>query len=180
LDRPSAFPPPRLVSSVAHTAMSELRPLFLMPSQPRIVRPDRLAFTQRVKQMAAESGLAIAAVTTAEAFPGLETHLRRHIDAGLIAGLDWFDHDRARVASDPRNLHPGAVSIISVGVAYWSLDPGKPDDGIARGRIARYAWGVDYHDLLKFRMKSLLARIEREVGRTIEARILVDTARIVD
>ena len=49
-----------------------------------------------------------------------------------------------------------------------------------RGRIARYARGLDYHDFLKKRMKELHARIEREVGRPVEARLLTDTARIVD
>jgi epoxyqueuosine reductase len=58
--------------------------------------------------------------------------------------------------------------------------PELPEDGILRGRIARYAWGGDYHVILKRRMAALLARIEERAGRSIEARLLVDTARIVD
>jgi len=134
----------------------------------------------RVKRLAAEAGLTVSAVTSAEAFPGLEPVLLRHIAAGRVAGLDWFTPERARFSTEPRNLQPSARSIVSVGVAYWSVDPGKPDDGEPRGRIARYAWGVDYHDLLKQRMQALHAAIEAEVGEQVEARFLVDTARIVD
>ena len=140
----------------------------------------RAALTARVKRLAAEHGLSVSAVTTAGAFPELAERLERHIAAGHVAGLDWFTPERARFSTDPRNLHAGAVSILAVGVAYWSVDPAKPDDGVPRGRISRYAWGVDYHDLLKERMGRLHRAIEAEVGGPVEARLLVDTARIVD
>jgi epoxyqueuosine reductase len=103
-----------------------------------------------------------------------------HIEAGRVAGLDWFTPERASFSCDPRNLQPSARSILAVGVAYRLPDAGKPDDGVPRGRISRYARGADYHDLLKSRMRALHARIEDEVGRPVEARFLVDTARIVD
>lgn len=141
---------------------------------------ERQRLTQRIKRLAAECGLEIAAVTTAEPFPAVAEHLERHVAAGRMAGLDWFTVERARFSAEPRNLQASARSILSVGVAYWSIDPGKPDDGVPRGRIARYAWGVDYHDLLKARMRALQAAIEAEIGRDVETRLLVDTARIVD
>ena len=140
----------------------------------------RRHLTATVKRLAAENGLTIASVTSAEPFDGLAEALERHIAAGHIDGLDWFTPERARFSAAPRNLHPTARSILSVGVAYWSIDPGKPDDGVLRGRISRYAWGVDYHDLLKARMRSFLTALEQEVGEPVESRSLVDTARIVD
>ncbi len=136
--------------------------------------------TAAVKRIAAECGLTVSAVTTADAFPDLAGHLEQHIAAGRMTGLDWFTNERARFSADPHNLQRSAVSILSVGVAYWSIDPGKPDDDLPRGRISRYAWGVDYHDLLKQRMRKLHRAVEELVGRPVEARHLVDTARIVD
>jgi len=144
------------------------------------VPTPRQRLSARVKSLAAEHGLSLASVTTAERFPELEPFLLQHIRAGRVSGLDWFTPERARVAVDPRALHPGALSIVSVGVAYWGPVPERPDDGVPRGRIARYAWGADYHQLLKGRMRSLVNALEREVGRPVEARCLVDTARIVD
>lgn len=159
---------------------SVLRPLFLTPTAAVGGSPERARVTARIKHLAAAHGLSVASVTTADAFPGLAELLERRIQQGDLAGLDWFTADRARFSVAPRNLQTTARSILSVGVAYWSVDPGKPDDGETRGRISRYAWGVDYHELLKARMKALHERMEEEFGRSIEARFLVDTARIVD
>jgi epoxyqueuosine reductase len=151
----------------------------VLPLHPSTQSP-RARLTASVKRLAAEHGLTVSAVTTPDAFPGLAEHLERHIAAGRMAGLDWFTPERARFASNPRNLQPSARSILSVGVAYWSVDPGRPDDGIPRGRISRYAWGVDYHKLVKRRLKELHRAIEELVGHAVEARHLVDTARIAE
>ena len=141
---------------------------------------ERDALTRTIKALAAAHGLSISAITSADAFPELAEHLDCHIAAGRMSGLDWFTPERARFSSRPRNLQETARSILSVGVAYWVEDDGKPDDGVPRGRISRYARGVDYHDLLKARMGRLHDAIEAEVGRGVDARFLVDTARIVD
>jgi epoxyqueuosine reductase len=134
----------------------------------------------RLKALAEEAGLAVTAVTTADAFPEIAEVLVERIRHGHMAGLDWFTEDRARFSADPRNLHPTARSIISVGVPYWQPDIQPPQDGVPRGRISRYAWGRDYHKTLRMRMGRLHTLLEAELGRKIEARFLVDTARIVD
>ncbi|MEJ7837833.1 MAG: tRNA epoxyqueuosine(34) reductase QueG [Thermomicrobiales bacterium] len=136
--------------------------------------------TAAVKRMAFECGLTVSAVTTADPFPDLADHLSRHIDAGHLDGMDWYTHERAAFASDVRNLQASAVSILSVGIAYWPGPTTKPEDGIARGRISRYAWGKDYHRVLKRRMNVLLEKIAEYVDRPVDARNLVDTARVVD
>jgi len=133
-----------------------------------------------LRQLATHAGLSLVAVTTAEPFPHLADLLKARIRAGYLRGMDWFDERRADVAADPRNLHPTARSIVSVALPYWIPDIQPPNDGVARGRIARYAWGIDYHRVLRERMRRLHALLEARVGRTIEARFLVDTARIVD
>jgi epoxyqueuosine reductase len=130
--------------------------------------------------LAAESGLSVTGVTDATPFHGFDDILVERIQAGHMDGLPWFTEERARFSADPRNLHPTARSIIAVGIPYWMPDIQPPNDGIRRGRISRYAWGRDYHKTLKQRMKDLHARLERATGRSIEARHLVDTARIID
>ena len=136
--------------------------------------------TAKVKYLAAAHGLAVSAVTTADPFPAVATHLETHIAAGHVEGMDWFTPERARVSSDIRNLHPTARSIISFGLAYWSGPAEKPDDGVRRGKISRYAWGKDYHRVLKRRMKALHSDLNELVGRELDVRILVDTARVVE
>jgi epoxyqueuosine reductase len=136
--------------------------------------------TAWVKRTAAEHGLAISAVTSVDPFPEAATVLHDRLDDGHLAGMDWFTHERVAVSEDIRNLHPTAKSILAVGLAYWSGPAEKPDDGVRRGRISRYAWGRDYHRVIKKRMKALHADLEATFGHEIEARFLVDTARVME
>ena len=133
----------------------------------------------RLAEIAAECGIVAVGVTTAEPFDGLGDLLADRVNAGNLRGLDWFTVERARYSADPRNLHPTGRSIISIGVPY-RLEPVACPNDEPRGKISRYAWGDDYHRTLKQRMGELHGRLERELGQQIEARFLVDTARIVD
>ncbi|MCX7622560.1 MAG: tRNA epoxyqueuosine(34) reductase QueG [Thermomicrobium sp.] len=135
---------------------------------------------EELRELAARVGLSLIAVTTADPFPHLAELLVERIRAGYLRGMDWFDERRAEIAADPRFLHPTARSIVAVALPYWLPEIRPPDDGIVRGRIARYAWGLDYHRVLRERMRALHAALEARLGRRIEARFLVDTARIVD
>ncbi len=136
--------------------------------------------TAWVKKTAADHGLSVSAVTSVDPFPEAAAVLHDRIDAGHLAGMDWFTHERVDVSEDIRNLHPTAKSILSVGLTYWSGQVEKPDDGVRRGRISRYAWGRDYHRVIKKRMKALHADLEETFGHEIEARFLVDTARVME
>lgn len=141
---------------------------------------ERQQLTARIKYLAAANGLAVSAVTSADPFPDVADHLEAHIAAGHVEGMDWFTPERARFSTDVRNLHPTARSIISFGLAYWSGPAEKPNDGVPRGKISRYAWGRDYHRVMKRRMKALLADMTELLGRELDVRMLVDTARIVE
>jgi epoxyqueuosine reductase len=144
------------------------------------VRSARGIYSAWIKQLAREAGLEVAAVAGPEPFAGLEEHLHEQIERGRLRGFDWFTRERASFSIAPANLQPQVRSIVSVGLPYYRQAPELPNDGAVRGRIARYAWGPDYHMVLKRRMADLLARIEARAGRRVEARLLVDTARIVD
>lgn len=150
-------------------------PLHLTPAP-----TPRQQLTRLVKQRAGEAGLSVAAVTTAAAFPETLTVLQERIAAGHLQGLDWFTPKRAAESCDPHVLMEQALSIVSVGIAYLGAEPGKPEDGVPRGRISRYARGTDYHRLLPDRLRRLHAMIEVDVGHAVEARFLTDHARIVD
>lgn len=139
----------------------------------------RSQLTARVKLLAAQHGLTVSGVASVDPIEGLADHLEAHIAAGHVEGMDWFTPERARFSTDVRNLHPTARSVISFALPYWSGPAEKPFD-VPRGRISRYAWGRDYHRLIKKRMKALQTAIEAQVGETLDTRLLVDTARIVE
>ncbi len=130
--------------------------------------------------LARDAGLTVTGVTTPEPFDGDREYIADHIQRGHTGGMDWFTTQRAAESADPRTLHTTVQSIVSVGVPFWAGRHEPPDDGVLRGRIARYAWGRDYHRVLRRRMERLVESIETAVGRPVEARTLADTARAFD
>jgi epoxyqueuosine reductase len=137
--------------------------------------------TERIKRFAAGVGFDAVGVAQANPFPDDRAVVQRRIAEGHYSGLPWFTTARADFSSDPRNLLPTARSIISVALSYrpdGAPAPARP--GSPRGRISAYAWGRDYHRVLKERMEQVVAFIREAAGPAQEARTLVDTARILD
>lgn len=128
-----------------------------------------------------ELGFDLVGFTTPAPFTEAQRALEEGIEAGRFSGLSWFTKERAAVAGDPRNLMPGVRTIVSLGISYLSdgeIEPSMP--GEPRGRVARYAWGLDYHDVFKEKLWALHAFVQEHLGRPVNARALADTARIVD
>ena len=101
------------------------------------------------------------------------------VSNGLIDGLSWFTEDRVMLANTPEELLPGCKSIISVAISYYK-DAETYGDGKLRGKVARYAWGMDYHDVIKKRLKSFVVDIANLVGREFRWRIFVDDGAMND
>jgi epoxyqueuosine reductase len=78
---------------------------------------------------------------------------------------------RTRLATRPQELLPGAQSLVVVGVAYRTAEP-DPGPG---GRIARYAWGDDYHDVMKARLQQLAGFLGEQ-----RSRIFVDSGPLAE
>ena len=78
---------------------------------------------------------------------------------------------------DPRLLVEGTKSIVTVLYNYF------PKQQIGDGehfKIAKYAYGADYHDVLKGKMRQLLEHIESQTGKLVGTRIFVDSAPVLD
>ena len=137
--------------------------------------------TRHIKEYARSAGFDAVGVATAEPFERDRAVLRERIAAGHYSGLTWFTAERADFSSDPHNLLPTARSIISLAMSYRpELVPESSAPGHPRGRISAYAWGRDYHKVLKERMEHVVAFIREQCGPGQQARTLVDTARIMD
>ncbi|HWR66393.1 MAG TPA: tRNA epoxyqueuosine(34) reductase QueG [Bellilinea sp.] len=83
--------------------------------------------------------------------------------------------------ADPKLILPDVKSIIVVGLRYpRSTDlPVDPDEGL-HGRVAAYAWGVDYHDLIPPRLRELAAFIHQNTGGTVASKGYTDTGPILE
>jgi epoxyqueuosine reductase len=81
--------------------------------------------------------------------------------------------------SDLRAAFPWARSVLSVALQYDTPGPYSTAAADDRGWIARYAWGDDYHDVMKGMLEGLAARLAGELG-PLNARSYVDTGPIVE
>ena len=137
-----------------------------------------------IKEYAYSLGFDTARITSAEALPEAERVIKERIAQGLMDGLPWFTAERAEVSCHPDALLPGAQSIITLAMCYLSEQPGETSDSVPRGRISRYAWGDDYHEVIKARLEQFIAWLReyarKEISNDVETRLFVDTGRMVD
>ena len=117
----------------------------------------------------------------AEALP-LEDFSRFQLwrEAGHAGEMRYLIDRRGDLRSDPRNLLPSAQSIVCVGKLY---NPGVPARSVgdpSQGRISRYAGQGDYHEILRDGLQELARRVEELHGHTIEWRVCVDTAPLLE
>ena len=98
--------------------------------------------------------------------------------AGTMAYLARHRELRA----DPRQLLPGTQSLIVVALNYHQPAPDAAPPGATAltGRVARYAWGEDYHAVVKDRLRQLADALHDAAGQPIQTRICVDTAPVVE
>lgn len=105
--------------------------------------------------------------------------------------MDYLSRPSVRsLRGNPRNLMPECKSIIVLGTPYSppssnkheldSREQSNQDNNEVRGRIASYAWGLDYHDVLKKRMGDLIEFIESRLGEPVPYRSYTDTAPILE
>ena len=132
-----------------------------------------------IKNLAREFGFDIVGITTAESFPRDEKAALDRIEHGLMDGLGWYTKERVHKANRPALLVKSARSIISVAMSYNTGDPCPGKSG-PTGKIARYAWGDDYHDLMKERLSKLVKALPAHVGHPVQTRIFVDDGPMND
>jgi epoxyqueuosine reductase len=133
-----------------------------------------------VGDLARGCGFELAGV--APAIPVPETGLYRDwVRRGLAGEMAYLTDQRAEARMDPRSLLPTARSVICVGKLYNGPQPdikGLADP--ARAWISRYAWGEDYHRVLRDGLKRLDDELRRRLGHDFDSRICVDTAPLLE
>jgi len=132
---------------------------------------------ERARALARESGFDLAGVAAADAPPELAA-FTEWIARGYAGEMAYLTSQRERRA-DLRTAFPWARSVVSVGLQYDTPAPYSTAAAADRGWIARYAWGDDYHDVMKARLEALRARLVAEMG-PMESRVYVDTGPIVE
>ena len=132
--------------------------------------------TARIRERAFELGFhkvgIVPAAPLAEERLRLEEWLRR----GYHGEMRWMERDPAQ-RTDPRRVFPAARSVVVVALNYYT--PHEHDDDPATGKISRYAWGDDYHDVVGEKLRELLAWIKEQYPEA-EGKTCVDIQPLMD
>jgi epoxyqueuosine reductase len=99
---------------------------------------------------------------------------------GRLDGMAWITPARVRLSCDPEALLPGARTIVALGTAYPHPEPDQPASGSLVGRVARYARGRDYHDVIPPKLRALADELAARFGPETRSRVFVDTGPLVD
>ena len=137
-----------------------------------------------IRRRAGELGFSLVGFTPADPVEGARLHAR-WVALGYAGEMGYLgrNHDKR---ADPRLLVPGARSVVCLGMEYFQP---TPPAGPLSGRIAAYARGDDYHDILKKRLFELWDDIAAAVGRpngrapngrALNGRVYVDTAPVAE
>ena len=102
--------------------------------------------------------------------------LKKWLDCGFHATMAWMAKDPQR-RTHPAAVLPNCQSLIIVGMNYYTDH--EPDESNKAGRIARYAWGTDYHHLMKTRLEQLENFLYAQVPE-IQMKSYVDTGPIME
>ncbi len=140
-----------------------------------------MSLTQVVKAEAHRLGFQLVGVTTPDPpphVPEFEDWLRDgcHGEMGYLG----TEPSRQRRA-DQRQILPECRSILMLGVRYPAPEAAQPvKETDLSGRVAAYAWGNDYHDVLPQRLQDLVSFIENHVGHPVANRWYTDTGPILE
>ena len=93
--------------------------------------------------------------------------------------MDWLAR-RLEERVDPRRVLPGARSLVCVALVYAGEEPEPPVTGPGGARVARYARGDDYHDVLGARLRTLADALPSLAGAPVASRAYVDTGPVLE
>src|SRR6185503_19241257 len=132
---------------------------------------------ERIKEKARELGFVLAGVTTPEPPPHYSV-FENWLAQDQHGTMNYLADERSRTRrADPREILPECKSILVLATPYSPPLPLGEGPGV---RVASYAWGDDYHDVLPARMQELVQFIEQQAGGPIKNRYYTDTGPILE
>ena len=131
--------------------------------------------TELLRREAHRLGFSFVGVAKAEKMEAEARRLETWLKRGYHGKMDYMEnHFDKRV--DPRELVPGAKTVVSLLYNYFPKEEQQDPDA---PKLARYAYGKDYHFVLKRKLKDLLAHLRDEIGE-IDGRCFVDSAPVLE
>lgn len=136
---------------------------------------NALRYSQLIKEKAKALGFISCGIAKAGFLADEAPRLEQWLNQGRHGEMHYMEnHFDKRL--DPTKLVPGAKSVVSLLLNYYT--PKKQNDPKAP-KISTYAYGEDYHKVIKRKLKTLLEYLRQEIGE-IDGRVFVDSAPVMD
>ena len=134
------------------------------------------ALSDQIRQHARELGFQFVGIVPATALITERDRLREWLARGYHGNMSWMARDPDQ-RTDPRKLFPAARSVVVVALNYYT--PAEHSSAPNTGKISRYAWGDDYHDVVGSKLRSLLSWIQ-EQDHEATGKVCVDIQPMLD
>lgn len=129
--------------------------------------------SQLIKRLAKQIGFSSCGISRARFLHEEEKNFEDWLKQGYQGTMSYLERNFDK-RLDPTKLVPGAKSIISLTFNYFPTKKKFNDNSFL---ISKYAYGKDYHIIIKDKLKELFSQMKKEVG-DIEGRVFVDSAPI--
>ena len=136
---------------------------------------DKRSYSKFIKQEAKRLGFESCGIAKADFLQEEATNLELWLNNGYQGEMSYMENYFDK-RLDPSLLVDGAKSVISVTLNYFPEEDLFFDKDL---KISKYAYGTDYHFVLKYKLKDLLKFIIQELG-DVNARVFTDSAPIMD
>ncbi len=137
---------------------------------------NRSLFTNKLKEKALATGFDKVGVVASGELADEREHLEVWLQEGFHGEMQWMEREPLK-RTDPGLMFEGAKSVVSLAVNYYT--PHEHSSDARTGKISRYAWGDDYHDVVREKLNTMIEWIGTEQPEA-KARGFVDTAPIMD
>jgi epoxyqueuosine reductase len=131
---------------------------------------------ENIKQRALFEGFNKVGIVGAASLEDEGRRLKEWLARGHHGEMRWMARD-VHKRIDPREIFPQARSVVVVALNYFT--PHQHQQSPATGKVSRYAWGDDYHDVVKEKLVTLLAWI-KEQEPSAEGKVCVDIQPVMD
>ncbi|HEY8781259.1 MAG TPA: tRNA epoxyqueuosine(34) reductase QueG [Mucilaginibacter sp.] len=136
---------------------------------------NKSAYSSLIKKEAKKLGFMFCGISKGEFLEEEAPRLEAWLKKGMHGEMHYMEnHFDKRL--DPRLLVDGARSVISLGLNYFT---DKQQNDLSGPKISKYAYGTDYHSVIKDKLKQLLQVINEKIGE-VNGRAFVDSAPVLD
>ena len=128
--------------------------------------------TQLVKQLALQHGFDYCGIAKAQPLNEDARRLEKWLNQGMHGGMKYMEKN-FDLRVDPTKLVPGAKSVITLLKNYY------PSQASASSKVSKYAYGKDYHEVIKSSLKNVMLQLQDKIGQ-FTGRGFVDSAPVLE